>query len=193
GYVYTDKPIAMNIIQNKKTSSTSIITYKNYDKYQNINSLITFRDCFNFWQTQLTIGGIFPFFTAEYKNEMLERNNPSFSLKFYNDFTLNDYIFSINYYFQSNYESYITKYDLYHKIDLSLRKSFLNKSLTASLVVNDIFNWVKENSTRKIDNFLFTQTRKRETRFWTFTINYSFNNFKKSYKGRGASSDRDRL
>jgi hypothetical protein len=95
----------------------------------------------------------------------------------------------VNYSYQNDYDDYMTRFESYQRLDVGLRKSFFNKSLTINLQARDIFNWMKEKTNISIDNYNLNMNKKQETRYITLSIRYLFNNHEKKYRGRNAASD----
>jgi hypothetical protein len=190
GYTYIKNPISFNFQSSERTSAESILSFINYPKYQRLSALATINSKVGFWQPQLTVGIIQPFFTANYNGETIKHNKTDISVKFYNDIVfLQNYIFSVNYSYQNDYDDYMTRFESYQRLDLGLRKSFFNKSLTINLQARDIFNWMKEKTNISIDNYNLNMNKKQETRYITLSIRYLFNNYEKKYRGRNAASD----
>lgn len=190
GYSYVKNPIGIDFNTDGNSSAGTILTYKNYDKYQNLNLLATVNYSLNFWRPQLTVGVAQPFFTTMYRDEKSVRNKTSYNIEFYNHFILpKDYTISLYFTHQSDYDSYMTRWDGYTQVDLRVRKSFFDKTLNLNLYVNDVFNWKKDINSTYIGIYNLTMDRKRETRYVTFSIQYLFNSSKKKYQGQNASSD----
>ena len=99
-----------------------------------------------------------------------------------------NYIFSIDYTYQSrsNYYSFFVKSD--KKLNLRLKKAFFNDKLIFNIAANDIFNWSKNRYTLKIDNYKFNQYVKRETQNISLSINYVFNRQNKVHRKVNSSS-----
>lgn len=190
GYSYVNNPIGIDFIQDGNSSASSMLTFKNYNRFQNLNLLTTINYSLSFWRPQLTLGIMQPFFTTRYRSENNKRNKTSYNIEFYNHFVLpKDYTLSLYLTHQSDYDSYMTRWNGYTEIDLRIRKSFLDKTLNLNLYINDIFNWKKDINSTYIGVYNLTMDRKRETRYATFSIQYLFNSSKKKYQGQNASSD----
>ncbi|WP_068472186.1 TonB-dependent receptor domain-containing protein [Saccharicrinis aurantiacus] len=188
GYTYTEHPISYTIYNDSLSSSKSIITYKNYDKSRNFQALLTLRKGFGFYKPQLTSSISQPVFFADYNGESLPRNKTAFAVHFYNDLVLlKEYVLSINFNFQSDFDYYITGVEEYKSIDIRLRKSFFDNKLSVNILASDIFNWQYMITDTKIDNYRLEQKAKRETRYITLNINYIFNKYKNKYGGSHVS------
>jgi hypothetical protein len=189
GYSYVKNPITMSFIEDGNSLANSIITFMNYDKYQKLDFLATIHHTVGFWKQQLTVAASQPFFSTMYRNEKIRRNKANYNLKFTNDFILpGNYIASVYFTYENDYDDYLIRWGGYKKIDLRLRKSFFNESLNLNLYVNDIFNLVKENTYISVDIYSFNLEKKRETRYATLSVQYLFNSTQKRYKGKNAAS-----
>lgn len=194
GYRYINNPINIEFEETSNSSSNSILTYKNYDKYQSLNIMGTFNYSLDFWKPQITMGYIQPFFTTIYDGKEKKRNKGGLSIDITNDFVLpKDFIASLYYTYESDNDSYITRYKNYNQIDIRLRKSFFNKSLITTLFFNDIFKLKKEGNHSYISNYDFRIKRERETRYISISIQYLFNRTSKKYRGGTATDDINRL
>lgn len=189
-YIYKKDPIHMSFIVNEGSSSISTVLPVNFPKYQAINALVTLNPKLGVWQPKFTTGFEQPFFETHYKNEVVRYNRTNLILQFNNDFVFpKKYILSVNMYCQSDYDRYATAEGGYKRLDLGLRKSFLNDNLTFNLQARDVFNWVKEKHIQKINEISFNQDKKRETQYLTFSVRYQFNNNDKKYRGSNAAKD----
>lgn len=191
GYSYTKDPILMSFKNIESPSSiTSIMTCDNHDKYQKLNALISAHYNIGCWKPQLTLGANQSFLTTEYRDELINRNKFSYFLTFNNDFYLpQNFSISTYYTYKSDFDDCITEIGGYSQFDVRLQKKLFSKTLSMNLYVNDIFNWKKEKIESFVDNYNFQNSRKRETRYVTLSIQYLFNGTKKYYRGKGAASD----
>ncbi|MBB4044294.1 outer membrane beta-barrel protein [Bacteroides reticulotermitis] len=120
----------------------------------------------------------------------MNRDKLSYVLTFNNDFSLSkDFSISTYYTYRSDFQDYISEIGGYSQFDIRFQKRLFSKTLSMNLYVNDVFNWKKEKFESFVDNYNFRNNRKRETQYMTFTVQYSFNSTKKSYRGKGAASD----
>lgn len=189
GYKYEKDPIGLYNEYDNNTSSIYIYT-KNYPKYQEINSLLNYKDKIRLFEINYSIGIVQPFFSSIYKNEKHSYNNPSVSFQAFNDIILpKQFILSLNYTYQGKNIYYTIENSKYNRVDIGIRKSLFNNTLRLNLEARDIFNGVKEKNKFNIENTSFYQIKKRETRFVIFSMNYLFNNYKKKYRGNEASGE----
>lgn len=188
-YTYEKDPFTFYNMQKDNTESI-LLTMANYPKYEELNATLNFNHTIAFWQSNSTVKGRKPFFSVDFLGKKEESSKADFSFRTYNDILFpNDWIVSLNFSYQSNYSYYLMDMKHYERIDIGLRKSLFNKCLKLNLEVKDIFNWVKEKNVMKVNNIVFDQNKKRETRYGMLTITYSFNNYKN--KSRRASAVKD--
>jgi hypothetical protein len=139
GYSYVKNPISIEFIQAGSSSANSIITFNNYDKYQNLNLLATVNYTLGFWKPQLTVGIMQPFFSTAYRGGKCNYNRTGYSIDFSNNFVLPaNYIISLYFSHKSDYYDYVTRWSGYTEFDLGFRKSFFKKALNLNLYINDI-------------------------------------------------------
>ena len=190
GYSYVKNPIFFEFIEDGNSSANSLLTYKNYDKYQRINAVATVDYSTRFWKPQLTVSFGQPFFKMKYLNKIINQNKSYLGINFYNDFILpQNYTVSLYYSYEKGYNEYIAKWDGSTEIDARFRKSFFDKKLYVNLYINDIFNMKRERTSSYIDNFAFIDKKKRETQYVSLTVQYLFNTTNKKYGGKNASPD----
>ncbi len=188
-YSYEKNPITF-YSQPQDNSDLIITTVANYNKYQRINALLNFNYKLGFWKPNYTISASKPFFSAIYNNENINYNRLSYSFRAYNDVTLPlDFLLSVNFNYMTRFQYMLIDVEHYQRLDLGIRKSFLNNQLKLNLEVLDVFNWMKQSNSTQINNLTLTQEKKRESRFLVFTIGYQLNNYKKKYGGANVSKD----
>lgn len=189
GYNYVKRPISFDFVDENNSQESSIISYANYKKCQNLNALISYNHRIGFWKPQLSISIIQPFFSAIYRKEKRDYNKTSLSINFTNDLIIiNDLILSLYFNYQ-NETDYIARYKGYTEFDIRVRKSFFDKKLNLNLYGGDIFNIKKEDSELKVKDYNMILNKKRTTQYVSFTIQYLFNSTNKQYRGQNASSD----
>lgn len=189
GYSHQDNPIAYSS-ELDNDYERIYLTLANYSRYEEITSVLNFNHNISFWNPNYTISVIKPYFTTTYLDEKIDYNKIDYSFIAYNDFILpNNFTFSLNFRYRSNYNYYLIKVRNYKRFDVGLRKSLFNKNLRLNLEMRDVFNWVKEKNTVKVNDILFNQQRERETQYVIFSISYQFNNYKKIYRGKNAAEN----
>lgn len=190
GYTYVERPISIDFIDDNNSQESSIISYANYKKYQNLNAMISYNYRIGFWKPQLSIGIMQPFFSAIYREEKRNYNKTSLGINFTNDLILpRDLIVSLYFNYQNETNYYLVRDKGYTEFNIRVRKSFLDKKLNLNLYGGDIFNMKKEENKIQVKDYNMILNKKRTTRYVSFTIQYLFNNTKKHYRGQNASSD----
>ncbi|MDR0865057.1 MAG: outer membrane beta-barrel family protein [Candidatus Symbiothrix sp.] len=190
GYAYKKNPIEITMDNVENNSSRHFMTYINYPEYQELNALFTANFEWKIWKPRLTAGLNQPFFTVDYLEKKINRNQTGLLLQFFNDIVFpKEYIFSANFEYLGKHNEYITEKAGNKRLDLGLRKSFLDKKLTFQLQVNDVFKWITSKAIININTISYIRETQRETRFVTLTVNYRFNNYKKKYRGENAAGE----
>jgi hypothetical protein len=195
GYVYKQDPIVFSMETAKDQSNLTIMTFANYPEYQEINMQLSTSVTYKRVQFQLSAGIRQPFFAVHYMEEKSRQNLLAFSISCFNDITFpGEYIFSLNFDYQGKNNYYTIASGECKSLDVGLRKSFLDKTLSFNLQIYDIFRWVTEDMTIRMNNISYLQQSKYETRYVSFTVNYRFHNDEKKYRGRNVvPEDMDRL
>jgi hypothetical protein len=75
------------------------------------------------------------------------------------------------------------------KLDIGIRKSFYDKKLFVNLQVNDLFDWVNNESLIKVNTIRYLKTSNYKTRSLILTISYQLNNYGKKYRGENAAKE----
>jgi hypothetical protein len=190
GYIYRQNPVGFTMESVADNPSQTVMTYINYPKYQELNVLLTTNFEYKIWQSQITAGLRQPFFALYYLGEKQNRNQLSFSLAFTNEFVFpKDYIFSLNFAYQSKETDYMNEYKGNKKLDIGIRKSFYDKKLFVNLQVNDLFDWVNNESIVKVNTIRYLKMTNYRTRSLILTVSYQLNNYKKKYRGENAAKE----
>jgi hypothetical protein len=190
GYIYKHNPIGVTIASMEDNASQTLMTYINYTEQQELNALLTTNFEYKIWQSQITVGLNQPFFRLNYLEEQQKRNQLSFSFDFSNDIVFpQEYIFSLNFAYNSKSHYYVTESKENKTVDIGLRKYFFGKKLLVNLQVNDLFDWISNQSIIRMNNVSYIKTSNYETRSLILTVRYQFNNYAKKYRGKNAAKD----
>jgi hypothetical protein len=188
GYSYTKNPVLMYF--NEQKNNAILSTYANFPKMQELNTTLNFNHKIIFWQPNYTAGLNKPFFSAMYDGQKIEYNKVYYFFRLYNDFTLpSGFVLSCNFLYQSDLQDAFVESNGYRRLDAGIRKSFFNNVLRLNLMVYDIFDWVNDKNSVKINNLYWNTGRKRETRYTTLSVTYIFNNYNRKYRGSSAAQD----
>jgi hypothetical protein len=189
-YTY-EKNIIFNYIKEQENNAGTLLsTYANFPKYQELNATLNFNHKIGFWQPNYIAGLGKPFFSAMYDGQEVSYNKINHFFNAYNDFTLpSGFVLSCNYNYTSDLQYTFFEVSAYQKLGAGIRKSLLNNALKLNLMIYDIFDRERRKEIIQINNIQWNVIRKRETRYITFSITYSFNSFRKKYRGSSAAQD----
>ena len=191
GFTYEKNPVSLSLVNEEGDASGIVIwTFRNYDRNKELYASLNLNHTIALWKPNYTVAVRKPFFKAEYNGETEKYNEADFSLQAYNDFVLPfSMVFSMNFNYRSDRFDYLRKLESYKQLDIGLRKFFFDRKLRINIEVRDLFDWVDEEITSRVNNIAHVQYRKRESRYGQFTITYQFNNYRKKYQGTGAAGD----
>jgi hypothetical protein len=188
GYFYTKNPVLSYF--KEQENNAVLVTYANFPKMQELNATLNFNHKIAFWQPNYTAGFGKPFFSAMYDGQEIAYNRANYFFRMYNDFTLpSEFVLSCNFYYRSDLQEAFITAKGYRRLDAGVRKSFFDNTLRLNLMVNDIFDRVKENDHIQLNNLSWDTERKRETRYVTLSVTCLFNNYRKKYRGGSAAGD----
>ena len=187
GYSYERNPIAYYGYIDTDFNNI-IMSYFNLPKYQEINSTINFDKEVSFWNPNYSISIKKPFMSTYFNNLKKHHNEIETFINLSNDFICpKGFILSLNFLYQSNYKNYILESKGYKKVNMGIRKNFLNNSLKINFLTYDIFNWwEKRKNSLNVNNINFQANNRKESRYLVFTINYLLHNSKKNYRGKSS-------
>ena len=190
GYTYEKDPVTFYYQKQEANSNGILSTFANFSRYQELNSKFNFNSKIAFWQPNYTVGIRKPFFSTDYGSQKLTYDQPDYFFRAYNDFILPEsFVLSCNFRYQSDCAYYYIKLQSQQQFDLGLRKSLFENRIRLNLEFYDIFNWVKEQNFRHLNNFDWNTDKKRETRYVLLSITYLFNNYQKKYRGGSAAEN----
>ena len=124
----------------------------------------------------------------EYESKTINCNKPIIMLEFSNAFSLGKGFMLTADYTYSTGDGYWRDFKVIsptHKVDVSLRKSFLKDALSVELRGHDLL-LAKDDYSTETDIFSIIQYNVRDTRKASLTIRYRFNSARSKYKGTGA-------
>jgi hypothetical protein len=190
GYVFKKDAIGLTWEKVENQSSQSMMTYINYPDYQEFNLLASANFKYKIWKPRISFGLNQPFFAVNYLGYKVKKNQTGILLQFFNNIEFpGKYIFSANFEYMGKHNEYIGEIPGYKSLNPGIQKSFLNDQLSVQLKITDIFRWINSRAIIKINNISFMKNSEYETRYFIFTVNYHFHNYKKKYRGKNAAED----
>ena len=167
-----------------------LILSKTFNLEQGIPTLVAFvsaNPTISFWSPRLGASIEKQWLTFRYDSFEVNCNNPMVQLEFGNTFS-----FGKGFTFNADY-TYIScgfwrDFEIIapsHKVDVSVRKSFLNDALSVELRGHDLLQ-AKDDVFTQTNVFSILQYNTRDTRKASLTIRYRFNSTRSKYKGTGA-------
>ena len=142
----------------------------------------------SFWSPMVGASIEKQWLSFEYESKTINCNKPIIMLEFSNAFSLGKGFMLTADYTYSSSNGYWRDFKVIspsHKIDVSLRKSFLKDALSVELRGHDLL-LAKDDYSTETDIFSITQYNVRDTRKASLTIRYRFNSARSKYKGTGA-------
>ena len=167
-----------------------LILSKTFNLEQGIPTLVAFvsvNPTISFWSPRFGASIEKQWLTLRYDSFEVNCNKPMAQLEFGNTFSLGkgftlnaDYTY-ISCGFWRDFEIIAPS----HKVDVSVRKSFLNDALSVELRGHDLLQ-AKDDIFTQTNVFSILQYNIRDTRKASLTIRYRFNSARSKYKGTGA-------
>ena len=142
----------------------------------------------SFWSPMVGASIEKQWLSFEYESKTINCNKPIIMLEFSNAFSLGKGFMLTADYTYSSGSGYWRDFKVIspaHKVDVSLRKSFLKDALSVELRGHDLL-LAKDDYSTETDIFSIVQYNVRDTRKASLTIRYRFNSARSKYKGTGA-------
>ena len=167
-----------------------LILSKTFNLEQGIPTLVAFvsaNPTISFWSPRLGASIEKQWLTFRYDSFEVNCNKPMIQLEFGNTFSLGKgFTFNADYtYISCGFWRDFEIIAPSHKVDVSVRKSFLNDALSVELRGHDLL-LAKDDVFTETDVFSILQYNIRDTRKASLTIRYRFNSARSKYKGTGA-------
>ena len=153
-----------------------------------LTTFISANPTISFWSPMVGASMEKQWLTLEYGSKTVKCNRPVIYLEFGNTFSLGKgFVLSADYTYTTG-GGYWRDFQIIspaHKVDVSLRKSFLKDALSVELRGHDIL-LAKDDVFMESDIYSIFQDYVRDTRKASLTIRYRFNSTRSKYKGTGA-------
>lgn len=179
---FNDKPITLS-------------TFVNIDDYKEFSlSAIWNPTFFKIWNPRVEVGFEKHYLKTDYENQIKRYNDPIVHARLYNTLRFpKDFSFVIQARIRNSYNSGFTYQKSSWSVNAHIQKQFLNKSLTATLGANNIFNTLKEEWEMDYKNVHLYKNMNDDNRYIYLSLSYNFSKLKR-YKGKGAANaERNRL
>ena len=156
--------------------------------FPSLTAFISASPTISFWSPMVGASVEKQWLSFEYESKTISCNKPIIMLEFSNTFSLGKGFMLTADYTYSSSNGYWRDFKVIspsHKIDVSLRKSFLKDALSIELRGHDLL-LAKDDYSTETDIFSIFQYNIRDTRKASLTIRYRFNSARSKYKGTGA-------
>lgn len=181
----------------KEDASLTMLSNRNLDKpVPMFTTFLSASPKIGCWSPMLSVGIQKQWLTVDYFREQKTLNNPIYTASFNNTWELPlSFMISLDSYIQSAGASQnIYSEKPYGYVNLSVRKSFLNETLSVELRGNDIFNTNKISYSLYSSDYYLYQKSNWDRQEVAVTVRYKFNAAKSKYKGTGAGdSQKNRM
>ena len=170
-------------------ASLTMLSNRNWDKsIPMFTAFLSATPKIGCWSPMLSVGVQKQWLTVDYFNEQKTLDNPFFTASFNNTWDLPlGFMIGLDSYIQSaGATQNIYNDKAYGYVNLSIRKSFLNETLSVELRGNDIFNTNKISYSMYSGDYYLYQKSAWDRQEFVITVRYKFNTAKSKYKGTGA-------
>ncbi len=176
----------------KDMDNVILIYYDNFDrKIPTMQAMISATPTFGIWHPRLTLALVKQWLTMDSIDGTINLDQPLPVIQFSNTLVLpKGFMINADYAFQGKGDSRI-----YHlmrptnNLNASVRKGFLNNTLTLEIFANDIFDDNITLMRMYNDAYSLNQWSKVSMRTFGMTLRYNFNTTQSKYKGTGAGEE----
>lgn len=153
------------------------------------NAIITATPTISFWSPSISAAFIKQWLTIDFPTKNIQFNKPIFQAEVGNTFVFGKgLMFSADYTFTGRgFDRVYQITEPMHRLDISLRKTFLKDALSVELRGDDLFQ-AKDVVKMVTDIYTIDQSSIRDSRRFSFTLRYKFNSANSKYKGTGAGN-----
>ncbi|MGM9731348.1 MAG: outer membrane beta-barrel family protein [Prevotella sp.] len=186
-YHYEKNSIFYAIERYKEDPLIKLIVFENIPKYHQLQFVIGAQPTIGWWSPQITVGLYNSFYTTQFIDQKEKLNRPFFFANWDNSISLsNNWLIDVDYMFQTagNGQNCYIKATSY--LNIGVRKSFFNNTLTLQLKANDIFNVNNERIIMYNGDIKVASDNYHESRNLVLSLRYNFNTSRSKYRGKGA-------
>lgn len=177
--------------QVKGNSSTTLITYTNKHRLPHLSAMVSATPKIGIWNPQLSVGVDKQWLKLNSEEIDMEFNKPVLMGMFNNTFMLpKGIMLNADLFFQSKGNN-LNRYNNNEMIvfDIALAKAFLKKALVIEVRGNDLFYQFNNNTITRLNHSEVWERGKNNTRKFTLSVRYRFNQSRSNYKGKGAGQE----
>lgn len=174
----------------KDDLAVKLMSFENVPHYTQVQVAIGAQPTIGCWKPQPVIGMMKQFYTTTYRGEKLSLGKPFFSFTLENLFSLpKNWTLGADFQFTTAGNGQNSFIKPTNKIDLLVRKSFLNNNLSLTLYATDLLNNYPDKATMYSGDIMTCTYNQFETRSIRFAIRYKFNTTRSKYRGTGAGEN----
>jgi hypothetical protein len=188
-YQYVTNPIEPIFEPYKENSNISILTNKNYGHVNNYDATVSLSPKIGFWSPTLNTDLMGQDLVIPYMGGSLKMNNPVLFIKQLNNFSLGDYLLSLNFRYHTKGSIGIAELKPSKQFDVEVAKSFCHDRLSLQLQCTDIFRSARNSMYSYGTMMVLDKWNYSDSQAVKFTLRYNFNKAKSKYKGTGAGQD----
>lgn len=189
-YAYIKDFIGFYMYTHPQKPEISIITWRNYDKQQQLSAVVNLCRRFGFYEPSLT--GMYRQYIQKVNSidGNLSVDKPLFMVSFESNFHLpKNWLANIEYSYKSSGSAQWFTYRAQHNMNISISKTFLNEKLQVKLAGEHLLDRRMSIYDGRINNIYFWQDQDQDQRRVSLNVVYRFNNYSKKYKGQSAADD----
>lgn len=174
----------------KDDPAVKVMSFENVPHYTQLQVAIGAQPVIGCWKPQPVIGMMKQFYTTTYRGRKLSLGKPIFSFTLENLFSLpDDWTLGADFEFTTAGNGQNTFMRPTNKIDLMVRKSFLNNNLSLTLYATDLLNNYPDRATMYSGDIKTFTYNRFESRSIRFAVRYKFNSVRSKYRGTGAGEN----
>lgn len=174
----------------KYEPAVKLLSFENVPHYTQVQVAIGAQPTIGCWHPQPVIGMMKQFYNTIYREEKLSLGKPFFSFSLENLFSLpKNWTLGADFQFMTAGNGQNTFMKPTNKIDLMVRKSFLNNNLSLTLYATDLLNNNSDRATMYSGDIMTYNYNQFESRSIRFAIRYKFNATRSKYRGTGAGDN----
>ena len=174
----------------KDDPAVKVMSFENVPHYTQLQVAIGAQPTIGCWKPQPVIGMMKQFYTTTYRGEKLSLGKPFFSFTLENLFSLpKNWTLGADFQFTTAGNGQNTFMKPTNKIDLLVRKSFLNNNLSLTLYATDLLNNYPDRTTMYSGDIMTYTYNQFESRSIRFAVRYKFNTTRSKYRGTGAGEN----